>query len=289
VIVAAVACLPLLARAEGKCNDDPFPLKDGTLAVAWTIPVPAAATVAIDPYPNSLMQKLDADFPAEPEGFPPSYSTNVQQMQYADPSNYPISAQPPPAKVEKLGDEGKQDKWLKDLKLVGRDPGAVPITKKYFEGNKHVLFGVVLGHPPAVDKGRDFKLCTCILQRAVVVWDDKDKKEYLWVRSRFRSGKPDGKHWVTFEPADPIQFTFDSPNDIWFPLQYNEALPDPPAFLALDVVTRKALSIGDVPQGFVVENLGQVPYKGENWYAARLRKRFEKRERQADLSIKPPQ
>jgi hypothetical protein len=275
VIAVAMACLPLLAGAEGKCNDDPFLLPDGkTLAVTWTIPVPAGATANTDP--GTFMKQLDADnsFPIEPAGFPIEYATNVW------PASYPSH----PQTKKKILNGTAHAAWLRSFGLA-HDPAAVPITANYFANNRHVLFGMVVQHPPVPNAGRAFKFCTCILQRAVLIWDAN--KENLWVRTRFRSAK-DNLNWANFEPADPVKFRFDSPS-IWFPLAYNDALPEPPAFLVLDVVTRKPLAKAAVPPGFAVEDPRPVTYNNETWSLTRLRRRYDKSEPSADLSIAPPQ
>ena len=272
VIAVAMLSLPLLVRAEGKCNDDPFLLPDGrTLAVAWTIPVPESAVSSIDSAP-SLMNELDGHFPVEPSGFPAEYASNVWRVSY--PGH--------PDTNKKITNQATHKAWLEKFGLA-EGPVAASITSSYLAA-KYMLFGVLLQHPPVPDR-TGYEFCTCILQRAVLLWDDK--QEQLWFRTRFRSAKKDKRNWTNFEPASPIKFTFTSPK-IWFPLAYNEVLPEPPAFLVLDVVTLKPIDRNKVPSGFTIEDLGQVGYDGKNWAVSRLRRRYEKGERPADLSLPPP-
>lgn len=248
------------------------PRLDGrTLAVAWTIPVPASAVSSIDSAP-SLMNELDARFPVEPSGFPAEYASNVWRVSY--PGH--------PDTNRKITNAATHKAWLEKFGLA-EGPVAASITARYLAAN-HMLFGVLLQHPPVPDK-TGYELCTCILQRAVLLWDKK--QEQLWFGTRFRSAKKDKRNWTNFEPADPIKFTFASPK-IWFPLAYNEVLPEPPAFLVLDVVTAKPIDRSKVPSGFTIEDLGQVGYDGRTWAVSRLRRRYEKGERPADLSMPGP-
>ncbi len=275
VITVAMACLPLLARAEGKCDDDPFLLRDRkTLAVTWTIPVLPGDDPTIDTR-ATLMTDLDARSPIEPPGFPPEYASNLWKYPYPD----------HPESKKKITNKATHAAWLSQFGLA-EGPVAAGITDKYFADGR-MLFGVVVQHPPLPSDKSGYQFCTCILQRAVLLWDDLTGKEHLWIRTRFHSAK-DKLNWTNFEPSHPVKFAFLSPS-LWFPLAYNHVLPESPSFLVLDAVTRKKLG---AVAGFTSEDLGQVTYqigaRPENWYVARLRARFEKGTSPADLSIAPP-
>ena len=282
VIVAAVACLPLLARAEGKCNDDPFDL-NGKLAVAWTIPLPDGDVPTFEPPGTqanpTLMEQLDQVKKIEPSDFPPDYDVAPWRFPYPD---YPS---PGSKKFEKFNDETSHAAWLQKLKLP-QDPNAVPISQQYVKDQRR-LFGFAVTHPEVPDK-KGYDLCTCILQRAVLLWDDVNQKEYVWLRSRFRSARKDGKGSTIFEPNAAIKFGFSSPR-IWFPLAYNHVLPQPPAFLVLDIVTKKKLPLVNE---YSNEDLGQISYQlgatPQTWNVTRLRRRFDRGTNPADLSILPP-
>ena len=273
-----MACLPLLAAAEGKCDDDPFWVNAGRtkLGVTWTIPVPDG-TAGVD-QTSTLMADLDARAPVEPPDFPAEYAANVWKTDYPD--GPAVNGKP-----EKLDTPAKHGAFLNRFGLK-RDPAASPITDDYFNKGR-VFFGAVVGHPP-IPSPVGYELCTCILQRAVLLWDDKARTEHLWLRSRFRSAKKDKRNWANFEPAAPVKVVFPSAT-IWFPLAYNRVLPESPAFLVLDVLTRARLAF--VP-GFTNEYLGQLSYAlgagpAESWHLVRLRARYPTDKPPDDLSVVP--
>ncbi len=274
VIATALCAAPLAARAEGKCGDDPKLWKDpagrDVLVVTWTLPFPAAAQVSPDA-DKKLMSDLDASFGAEPPGFPAEYGSNVVEFPYP--------------KHPKTGTTLKSVKEVQDwLQPFGMnlEPEAVPIYEQYFR-EKRLVYGSVVQHPPAPGDGRGFRFCTCMLQRAVALWDGGQQQ--LWIRSRYRSAR-DSRTFVNFVPAGPLKLTFAS-QSIWFPLAFNRILPEPgaPAFLLLDVLTRNRLDEGQIPAGFGHDYKGTVQHAGSSWHVVRIWRRFQRSDDATDLSL----
>ncbi|HEU4383064.1 MAG TPA: hypothetical protein VFR85_06100 [Anaeromyxobacteraceae bacterium] len=268
-------CLPVLAKAEGKCYDDPHYWKDkNKLVVTWIIPVPGDAKTETSS-DGALLAELDARFGGEPPGYPIEYASNVYRYPYPD---HPASK--------------RMIKSLKDLKnWVGlfpfpTEPEAEDALSKYFNANRS-LYGLVVEHPPVPDKGLGFKFCTCILQRAAILWDGDQQQ--TWVRSTLRSAR-DQRTWVNFAAESPIKFSFKA-TTIWFPLALNRILPDPgtPAFLLLDIVTKKPLAVDPTKTtGLVVDPKGPMPWQGETWNVTRIWRRYQRSDPAEDLSLEPP-
>lgn len=273
VISVAMACLPLLARAEGKCYDDPYYWKEkNKLLVTWVIPAPADAKAETSD--GKLLAALDARFGGEPPGYPVEYASNVSQYPYLD---HPASK-----KTIKSGKELKD--WVGQFGFP-TEPEAEAALDKYFKANR-LLYGLVVEHPPVADNGLGFKFCTCVLQRAAIVWDGDQQQ--TWVRSTYRSAR-DQRTWVNFAPDSPVKFTF-AARSIWFPLALNKILPEPgaPAFLLLDILTKKPLAVNQIPAGFVVDPKGNVPLQGGTWNVMRLWRRYQRGDPAEDLSLQPP-
>lgn len=312
VISVAMACLPLLAGAEGKCDDDPFQLPDG-LAVTWHI---AMVEAAVDDNPTgTLLSDLDGLFGGEPAGFPPEYSTLL--------THYPFPAQT----HQTLADSNGVATWLGGFNIylgaahrsaldgyfaeqrcaprpgggtstcsitgLDCDPSANPCKKV-------VVYGWQVRHPPAENKGKGYKFCSCVLQRAALVFHGD--KEELWVRTRFRSARPRSGNVAAaaahFAPSTPVVFTFDSKR-MWFPLAFNKLLSEPgkPAWLLLDVLTKSKLDtkkIKMIPAGvegkkFKFSAAGQtVQYAGATWYVTRISRSYAPGGPASDLFIDVP-
>jgi hypothetical protein len=272
VTAVAIAGLPFLARGEGKCYDDPYHWKEkNMLVVTWVVPMPGDAKA--DTSDGSLLADLDARFGAEPPGFLPEYASNVARY------SYPAH----PSSKKTLKNRSALESWLAGFKFP-LEPEAAAALDKYFKEGRS-LYGLVVQHPPVSDNGVGFRFCTCTLQRAVIVWDGD--QEQMWVRSTFRSAR-DQRTFANFVPENPVKFTF-AATRIWFPLALNRILPEPgaPAFVLLDVLTKKPLDRGQIPAGFV-DQAGTVQWNGATWQVTRMWRKYQRSDAAEDLSMVPP-
>ena len=311
VFVVSMACPPLLAGAEGKCNDDPFPLPDG-LAVTWSIPMVEAA-VEENPA-GTLLADLDGLLGGEPAGFPGEYSARL--------THYPFPAQT----RETLANSDAVAAWLGGFNIplggtqrsaldeyfaqqacvaqAGGGPSTCSITGLGCDPanpcKKVVVYGWKVRHPPAPNGGRGYKFCSCVLQRAALVFHGD--KEELWVRTRFRSARP-GPQSASALPAHfaattPVVFTFDSKR-IWFPLALNKLLSEPgkPSWLLLDVLTKSKLDLTKmkmIPAGAerrkfkLAQPTQTVQYAGATWQVTRISRSYPPGGPAGDLFIDVP-
>ena len=297
-IAATMACLPLLARAEGKCDDDPrkwqgHPDKKDRLVVAWSIPLPADARID-DDLAAELIQLLDA----KPGGgswqdfaLPPEYESNVHRTEiFRDPIH-------PGAREGRAGFDAlpKLEGWLNAHFSVPLQPEARPLLSGYLGGGSKV-FSFVVEHPPRADDAIGFRFCTCMLQRAAVVL--RGSREELWVQTRFQTAR-DSNTFVNFEPRKPVVFTFNlvrgkdasgqPATGLWFPLALNRVLPLPgkPAWLRADLLVnvKETRKLDPIPPEFSSMQRGTVQYAGETWNVTRIWKRYERSDPANDLFI----
>lgn len=311
VIFVAMACLPLLAAAEGKCNDDPFQVPEG-LAVTWSIPMVEAA-VNENPT-DTLLADLDGLLGGEPPGFPSEYSAKLTHYPFPAQTrqtlvdangvatwlggfNIPLGAAHRSALQDYFGQQTcvpKPGGGTSTCSITGLDcDGANPCKKL-------VVYGWKVRHPPAPDNGKGFTFCSCVLQRAALVFDGD--KEEVWVRTRFRSARPRSGNVAAasahFALSTPVVFTFQSKR-IWFPLAFNKLPSEPgkPAWLLLDVLTRTKLDPAHIkmsPGGaerkkFTLTAVPQtVQYAGASWYVTRIWRSYTPGGPASDLFIDLP-
>jgi hypothetical protein len=306
-----MACLPLLARAEGKCNDDPFWLdtEKTRLGVAWSIPMVEAAVN--DNPSGTLLADLDGLLGAEPAGFPAEHSEKL--------THYPL----PEQTRQTFSDSNAVATWLSGFnipveapyrsaldayfapqKCAAKEPGGTKtcsITGLTCDDvsnpcKRVVVYGWKVRHPPAKDKGKNYKFCTCILQRAALVF--RGDREELWIRTRFRSARPASEKVAAatahFSPSTPVVFTFESKR-IWFPLAFNKlpSEPDKKPWLLLDVLTQKQLDPAKVKAAlgdkFTVKAEDQpFPYDGADWWVIRISRSYAPGDPASDLLIEGP-
>jgi hypothetical protein len=274
--------MPIAARAEGKCGDDPKLWKDETgtegLVVTWTIPFIAKNATIVRDTGNEVFAAMSHVAGSEiPPGFPGEYMTNLATVPY------------PPGQggTKVMTTEAELRDWEAQFD-VAVNPLAMAVFRAYFnDAEKKNVYGTVVRHPH-LDDPAGYRFCTCTLQRAVVIWDAG--QEQLYVRSSYRSAR-DPRYFVNFVPRAGLKFTF-STNRIWFPLKLNRVLPEPgaPAFLMLDVLTRKALPDGAIPVEFTVLQRGSVKLGNAAYAFVRLTRRYELGEPDPieDLSLAPP-
>lgn len=282
VTIAVLCATPVAARAEGKCLDDPKLWKDATgkemLVVTWTIPFIAKDAKIERDTGNDVFAAMSRVAGSEiPPGFPAEYLSNLATVPY------------PPGQdgTKVMTTAAELRAWEAQFDVV-MNPLVMTVFQSYFDdAEKKSVYGTVVRHPQ-VDDPSGYRFCTCTLQRAIVVWDAG--QEQLYVRSSYRSAR-DPRYFANFVPRAGLKFTF-STNRIWFPLRLNRVLPEPgaPAFLMLDVLTRKALPDNAIPVEFTVLQRGSVTLGTVAYAFVRLTRRYELGEPDPieDLSLVPP-
>jgi hypothetical protein len=287
VTIAALCAMPVTARAEGKCLDDPTLWTDGTgkqvLVVTWTIPFIAKDAKIERDTGNDVFAAMSRVAGSEiPPGFPGDYLLNLATVPY------------PPGLdgTQVMTTLDELSAWEEKFHVV-MNPLVMAVFKTYFDddetrdGKKNV-YGTVVRHPH-LDDPSGYRFCTCTLQRAILIWDAK--QEQLYVRSSYRSAR-DPRNFANFVPRAGLKFTFTT-GRIWFPLRLNRVLPEPgaPAFLMLDILTRKALPDSAIPVEFTVLQRGSVTLGNVTYAFVRLTRRYELGDVDPieDLSLAPPQ
>ena len=116
--------------------------------------------------------------------------------------------------------------------------------------------GAMVEHPTVSPVG--YSLCTCVLQRGVVVYYPGNQQEDLYVRSHFASANPAQKTFEIFAPRGGYWFSFKR-DKIWFPLRLNKLLKEQ-AWMVLDILTPKGkpLPAGAVPAPYKVAKLSGI-------------------------------
>lgn len=274
VIAVAVACLPLLANAEGKCDDDPVPFGPaGKLVVSWTVPYPKDALVKFtgEDIFNQVDQALQ--LPQYPPGYPATY----QNPKLVDLFNDTRVA----SDADLMG-------W-KDLLQLPMPPQALAAFRDHLR-TLHIR-GAMVEHPPVTPAG--YSLCTCVLQRGVVVYYPGNRQEDLYVRSHFASTNPATKASEVFAPRGGYWFSFKR-DKIWFPVRLNQLLKEK-AWMVLDVLTPRGKPLkGDaIPAAYTVAKRAQVKVLNQDFEAIRLLATFDPAAYEpgkplADLEIAPP-
>lgn len=273
VILMAMASLPLLAGAEGKCDDDPVPFGPaGKLVVAWSIPYPKDALVKVvgEEIFNQVDQALQ--LPQYPPGYPARYQNPKPVEIYND---------------TRVASEAELAGWKDLLKL----PMPAKAESAFREHLKDFhLRGAMVEHPPVAPAG--YSLCTCVLQRGVVVYYPGNQQEDLYVRSHFSSTHP-AKGSEVFAPRGGYWFSFKR-DKIWFPVRLNRLLQEK-AWMVLDVLTPrgKPVKAEAIPAAYTVAKRAQVRVLNQDFEAVRLLATFDPatfdpQKPVVDLEIAPP-
>lgn len=269
VMATVTALLPLLARAEGKCDDDPVPYGPGNkLVVTWSIPHPQGALVrqtGEDVF-NQVDQQLGLS------SFHPSYPAKYRNPKLVDIYN----------EAELLtADDLKA--WQKRFGNTV-PPESYAAFDEYVKGGHHIR-GVLVEHPMVSPAG--YALCSCVLQRGVVIYNPSGKQEDLFVRSHFSSVK-DAKTFENFAPREGFWFSFRR-DKIWFPLRLNKLLKEQ-AWMVLDILTPKGkpLPAGAIKPPYTEAKRGPVKLLGQDYEAVRVLGTFQPGQAVADLEIPSP-
>lgn len=284
-----------VARAEGKCNDDPVKKgPNGELVVGWMLPEPKGATV----HPTGVGQDPFAEVDAQIT----SCQVAGAPVDCAKPRGYPFTAEPTPvalfatgAKVFRV--EPALNEWSK-FAHPGADmpPGArAAMRRELGAGNE--IRSVYVEHP-AVDPAEGQSVCNCALQRGVVVWDRG--REDLFVRSTFYTEKPTGADPRLFVPRQGWEISFARPSSLWFPVRLNSLLryadpahprPEDGAWAVVDVLTpaRVGSDCTFAPFTRVAETSGPtVAFRGKKYWAVRLHAAFTPGQDLQDVSCALP-
>jgi hypothetical protein len=266
------------ARAEGKCGDDPVQYGPGRmLVVTWTLPYPKKALVRMSG--RSVFDDVDAKLGApSPKGYQAPKPTEVTLFNDTD-----------------LAGVDAFVEW--ETRTLGFDPTTLPEWSKakakleeYVppgdeKKRDYALRGGLVEHPALADP-KGFSVCTCILQRGVLILDGD--QEDLWVRATFQTSKKDDARKFTFMPRDGWWFSFKS-SSMWFPLRLNE-LQTERSWLVLDLLVPTPREFkGPVAWGNGLEEIkrGQVQLFGKTYNAVRLHREFAPRTSVPDVRIDP--
>jgi hypothetical protein len=254
-LAAASLFLPALALAEGKCEDDPFPLEGG-LGVAWVIPVPGNAANVAEVTDPKILKWLDADGTIVPAAYLDGRSETKLHL----------------AKRKQTRKVDEIEAWEKGLGLPITENGH-RATQRYADDGYGFL-AIPVGHPP-VGKPSDYQLCTCVLARAVVTWDKGVQTTYL--RSYFHSRGESSPAKVNFVPRTAVSYQ-SRRNDIWFTQRFNPLAQEAKTYLVLDVLTQKPLTLADDQKArltdFQVAPPDKVQFAGRTWNRLRITREY---------------
>jgi len=274
VTAVAMACLPLLARGEGKCDDDPVPFGPaGKLVVAWSIPYPKDALVRV--CGEDVFNQVDRALELSP--YPPGYPPRYQN----------------PKLVELFNDTRvASDADLASWKALLRLPMPTEAEAAFRDHLRdHHIRGAMVEHPPVIPAG--YSLCTCVLQRGVIVYYPGNQQEDLYVRSHFSSTNPAKSASEIFAPRGGYWFSFKR-DKIWFPVRLNRLLKEK-AWMVLDILTPKGkpLKAAAIPAPYTVAKQARVRVLNQDFEAIRLLATFDPATFDparplADLEIAPP-
>lgn len=269
VVAVAMASLPLLARAEGKCDDDPVQYGPaGQLVVTWAIPYPKDALVKITDVAvfNQVDQQLGLDW--FPLSYPAKYK-NPKLVNYFNDTELHTAV---------------------DLKNWEAFQSTMPATTVAafddYVKQGHYIRAALVEHPKVNPTG--YSLCTCVLQRGVVIYYPGNKQEDLYVRSHFSSTNPAQKAFEVFAPNGGWWFSFKR-DKIWFPVRLNRLLQED-AWMVLDILTPKGklLPTGAIKPPYSEVKRGRVTLFGQEFEAVRVLGTFQKGNAATDLEIAAP-
>jgi hypothetical protein len=144
----------------------------------------------------------------------------------------------------------------------------------------NVIFSTLVSHPRVPDP-KQFRACSIILQRAVLVSNPPIQTIYL--RSYFHSAASAGE-FVNFVPRGGLRISFAS-DTVWFPLRLTSVITEPEAFVVLDVLSRGGVTSEMVPKAFSAKRRGKVMLDGRAYVVTRLEGALSAKEEWPDLNI----
>lgn len=262
VVLAGAVIFATPSYANLKCGDAPFAFGEDDLVDAWIGPVPKNAKVRyVD---DTIFRQIERHVgPEIPNELPEKYR---RELRYVDLSNAQISTS-----VEEAA------AWLKRYGIALED-GPARAFRSYIERGNHI-FSTLIEHPP-VPNVIDFKACSIILQRGVIVINEG--YETLHLRSYFHS--TDGRNAANFVPKGGLQISFPS-KVAWFPLELTKFIVEPAAHVVLDVLTPQPVKL-NVPNPFrVVGSRKRVTLGAQDYYVVRSYAVLEKGKDWPDFSV----
>jgi hypothetical protein len=236
------------AFADLKCGDAPMYFTKDQLVVTWVGPTKGSAKVRLsggDVF-RRVAEITGSDIP---DSYPDKYLQNLEDSEVFN-SSMAWSTE------ELTRWEGRYG--------IEMEPEALEIFERYLL-SKHVLFMSLVGHPQ-VPNPEEFRACSLVLQRGVIVYDQG--QEDLFLRSYFHSATDQGE-FVNFVPREGVHFAFPS-DSIWFPFELTELISEPASFIELDILTRTPLDDESLPSFLGSRRSGRVWLEGEKYQATRI-------------------
>lgn len=236
------------AFADLKCGDAPMYFRPDQLAVTWVGPMKESAKVRLGT--GDIFRRVaEITGPDIPGGYPDKYARDLED---SDVFNSAMAWS-----TEEL------TKW-EGRHGIEMEPEALEIFERYLE-SKHLLFMTLVEHP-RVPNPEDFRACSLVLQRGVIVYDQGH--EDLYLRSYFHSATDTGE-FVNFVPREGVHFAFPS-DSIWFPFELTRLISEPASFVEIDVLSRAPIDEAALPSFLSPRVSGRVRLKDEMYQATRL-------------------
>jgi hypothetical protein len=251
------------AFADLKCGDAPIYFRKDQLAVTWVGPTKELAKVRLGAG-DVFRRAAEITGSDIPDGYPEKYLRDLEDSEVFNSSLAWTT--------EEL------TRW-QGRHGIEMEPEALEIFERYLE-SKHILFMSLVGHPQ-VPNPDEFRACSLVLQRGVIVHDKGH--EDLFLRSYFHSATDQGE-FVNFVPREGVHFAFPS-DSIWFPFELTRLISEPASYVELDILTPSPLSEGDFPSFLASRRSGRVQLQGERYWATRVSGVLEKQGTIEDLEL----
>jgi hypothetical protein len=239
------------------------------LVISWIGPAPGTAKVA---YTDGQVFSTVARVTGRdiPKGFPEKYTQDLHEVEMFNASM--------------SWSTNEVTSWHKRyLGEIGQEP--LSIFEEYLKKG-YVIFGTLVQHPPVNPDAAQFKACSTVLQRAVIVHTRASPgRETLFLRSYLHSAK-DSKTFVNFVPRGGVQMSFAS-DTIWFPLELTRVIQEPASYVVIDILTPNPLGAKQIPQPFHIEEEGRMSHEGERYHVTRITATLAAKQKAPDLEIKP--
>lgn len=264
-VIAAALLSPGTARPDGKCGDAPHRLASGRLVVTWVTPIPAGA--AVQQVGNEVFQLLGSD------DHPQLLAKYRQKRKAATLQDSFVASSLP-----------ELQQWEAGFGITP-EPEPARLLSAYFTRGYRV-YGTLVEHPDVPEARRPaYTICSCTLQRALIVWDAG--QERIYVRSWFHSAAGPGEAH-NFAPAGGLLVSYPAPDRITLPLGFSEVTAEPNSYPVTEILTKKPLNTSWIPSRWKVAKLPPVSFEGATWQAVRLTARMNRGEVTPDLDIPAP-
>jgi hypothetical protein len=246
-----------------------MPFGSEGLVISWVGPAPGTAKVTYTDGQifNTVARVTGRDIP---KGFPEKYTQDLHEVEMFN--------------ATMAWSTNEVTSWHKRyLGEIGQEP--LSIFEEYLRTG-HVIFGTLVQHPPVNPDAAQFRACSTVLQRGVIVHARASPgRETLFLRSYLHSAK-DPQTFVNFVPRGGVQMSFAS-DTIWFPLELTRVIQEPASYVVLDILTTKALGPKQIPQPFRIEEEGRMRHEGERYHVTRITATLAAKQKWPDLKITP--